>query len=823
MGFAVCAGALAALAAVLRFWSDNAATAGVLISAIGAFVSVAALLADVLRGDADPVYGSPHEERRRAADALAEAVGEQWAAEARLRRLQDPVPLEVSWRPADRRLADHPENIRRVESLPAPREGEAGETAGSFARLPGRRVVVLGGPGLGKSVLAVRFVLDRLAARRAGGPVPVIFPLAGWDPVRTGLRDWLADRLAADYRPLAGPADGRRTLARALLDAGLVLPVLDGFDELARSAYGDAVRRVNAELDVALPLVVTSRSDAWAAAVAEGDVLTAAEVVELLPLGLDRAAAHLERTARPLYPVGEEPCTVWTPVLRELARRPRLPLATALTTPLMVALARAVYGDTSRDPSELLDPRRFPTADAVEEHLLGAFVPAAFTDAGPGVTADAVRRLTLLARELHRRGTGRLAWWELESLLPRALPVYAPGVLAMALLSVLLLPVALARAARDLAGVEDAVSLAATLAGQTLGFAIGVLCLLPTGRGRPGPRLLARQTLVTAAASAMLWAGFAAADDLRFGFRFGGVTDGWVPDLLGGCLFSLLFTLFFGIAGLPRRPVPLGLPWSGAAGRAAARICGAALLVGGTVAAGAALLGRSGSPWTVLIGVTCAGTGAALLLSGGRPAGQDGGRPPRAGRVAGRFAAGLLRGTAVAMLIGVVSCTAAGLAAVGVTVLKSGTASGLPGAERGGWSYAERHGVRSAATGREQRGTLLFPGHGARPVAYPAGVRPPDCAMPLLRDRRCVPFVSRHTVFESRGGAVAVRLALPGRTPPTVAYAANLGSVLPEPGRAWLTEGPAAGLLARCLPPFVAAGVLIGVVGGCVCGVCTGR
>ncbi|TXS79970.1 hypothetical protein EAO69_02585, partial [Streptomyces sp. me109] len=50
--------------------------------------------------------------RRRAADALAEAVREQWAAEARLRRLHDPGPLDVRWAPADRRLADHPENIR---------------------------------------------------------------------------------------------------------------------------------------------------------------------------------------------------------------------------------------------------------------------------------------------------------------------------------------------------------------------------------------------------------------------------------------------------------------------------------------------------------------------------------------------------------------------------------------------------------------------------------------------------------------------------------------------------------------------------------------
>ncbi|MGW0577358.1 NACHT domain-containing protein [Streptomyces sp. NPDC002920] len=817
LGYAVCAAALVVLAGVLRFSWDNTATAGVLVSAIGAFVSVVALVADVLRGDAGSVPHSPDRERRRAADGLAEAVREEWAAEARLRRLRDPVPLDVRWKAADERLADHPQNVRRP-LLPAPRDCRIEDVAGWFAARSGRRLVVLGGPGSGKSVLAVRFVLDRLAARQPGGPVPVIFPLAGWDPRGCGLRDWLAQRLAADYHPLAGPADDRHTLARALLDAGLVEPVLDGFDELARHSYGEAVRVINAELDDDLPLLLTSRTDAWASAVAEGDVLTAAEVVRLLPLDLPQAAAHLERTARPLHPADGEPGTVWTPVLRELVDRPGHPLTGALATPLMVALARAVYSDTSRDPSELLDPVRFPTVDAVEEHLLGAFVPAAFTDAGPRATADAVRRLTLLAGELHRRGTRRLAWWELEALLPRALRMYAPGLVSLTVLSALLLPVALARAVRDLSGVEDALSLVATLVGQTLGFAFGVMYLLPAGGGRPDRRLGARQTVVTVTVSTVLWAGFAAADDLRFGFRFGGVTDGWLPDLLGGCLFSLLFTLFFGIAGLPRRPAPLGLPWSGAAGRVAARVCGTALLLAGTGAAGSALLGRSGDPWTLLMGITGAGAGVALLVSGGRRAEEAGGAPPRAGRVAGRFATGAVRGTAAALLIGVTSCTAAGFAASGVTVLKSGATTDLSGRELDGWRFAQRHGVRTAVTGLPVRGVLLFPGRRARPVAYPEGARPPDCSMPLLHDRRCVGFVSRRTVFESRDGAVAVRLGTSGgRT--TLAYAANLRSVLPEAARAWLTEAPVSGIVGRCLPPFLAAGVLIGVVGGCVSGV----
>ncbi|MER6079803.1 NACHT domain-containing protein [Streptomyces sp. NPDC001833] len=828
LGLSACAAALAALTLVLRFSWDDAATEGVLVSAIGTLVSVAALVADVLRGDADPAPRSAEEDRCRAADALAEAVREQWAAEARLRRLQDPEPIEVGWAPADRRLADHPENVGRGGRLPAPRAWRVEDLAAWFAGLPGRRLVVLGGPGSGKSVLAMRFVLARLAARRPGGPVPVLFPLAGWDPRRTGLRDWLADRLAADYRPLGTVLDGSRTLARSLLDTGLVLPVLDGFDELARPAYGDAVRRINAELDDDLPLLLTSRRAAWSAAVADGDVLTAAEVVELLPLDLAQASAHLERTARPLRTADGAPGTVWTPVLRVFARDPDCAPARALTTPLMVALARAVYGDTSRDPSELLDQERFASVGAVEEHLLGAFVPAAFADADPRAASDAVRRLTLLARALHRRDTGRLAWWELESLLPRALRVFGPGLLSMAVLSALLLPVTVTRAVHRLTGVEDVLSLVAALVGQTLGFAFGVARLLPDGADRPdgGPagepdlRFLVRQGLTAVGVTGALWAAFAYADDLRFGFRFGSVTDGWLPDLLGGGLFSLLFTLFFGTAGLSRRPVPLGLPWSGTGERTTARLCGAVLLLGGAGTAGTVLLGRTGDPWTLLVGVTAAGAGAALLVSAGRRAGREGALPARPGRVVRRFAAGMVRGTAVTLLTGVTACTIAGLAATGVTLLKSGAAPELAGRHLEGWRFTERDGVRTAAAARPLRGTLLLPGAGARPIAYPWGAEPPDCTIPLVPERRCVVFHSRETEFESRGGVVTVRLAGPsagGRA--TVAYAADLRSVLPPNARAWLTRGQAAPFVARCLPPFVAAGVLVGLVGGCVCGV----
>ncbi|WP_098240239.1 NACHT domain-containing protein [Streptomyces formicae] len=356
------------------------------VSVVGVMVSAAALLVDILRRtDAPPEPGAV---LRQTADGLAEAVRVQWAEEARLRRLQDPEPLNVRWRWADRLLTDDTRNIRRGRPAPEPQPGDncLASIATAFEEVPSRRMVVLGSPGSGKSVLAMCCTLDLVRRRTPGTAVPVLFPLAAWDPGTTPLRTWLVERLVAEYRPLAATTDGT-LLAASLLDAGLITPVLDGFDELPPALYGTAMRRLNAELDDGMPVLVTSRTTAWRSTVACSDVLTGAEVLELLPLEFAEATSYLERTARPLRGPGDRRTTVWTSVLDSLQNDPRTLAASALlqilTNPLMVALARTVYGDVSRDPQELLDDPRFETTAGIERHLLDAFVPAAFGDGVP--------------------------------------------------------------------------------------------------------------------------------------------------------------------------------------------------------------------------------------------------------------------------------------------------------------------------------------------------------------------------------------------------------------------------------------------------------
>jgi transcriptional regulator with XRE-family HTH domain len=325
-----------------------------------------------------------------AVTTLRSAVEARWRREEEQRQIHDPVPLPTRWTGALSSLRDSWLNIGGETDL----SGRLDQIVETYRRVGSRRLVVLGRAGSGKTILTTRFVLDLLDAGAAGDPVPVIFSLGSWHPERLGLRDWLAGQLIRDHPFLATPAPGGGTTAAALVDAGRVLPVLDGFDEIATGLHRPALVALNT---TTLPLLLTSRMDEYQDAVEGTDVLTSAAAVVLADLTCDDLADYLPRTTRKTG--------VWQPVLDEV--RAGGPLAEVLTTPLMVALARRIYSDTpDHDPKELLG---FREAGEIERHLLGSFVPAVY-----GRDAERVRPwLGYLADHLNQLGTHDVAWWQL--------------------------------------------------------------------------------------------------------------------------------------------------------------------------------------------------------------------------------------------------------------------------------------------------------------------------------------------------------------------------------------------------------------------------
>jgi hypothetical protein len=83
------------------------------------------------------------------------AVQEQWRDEEKFRRLQDPFPLPVSWTAADATVTDHWGNVcgRSTDGEPVHLDGQLGDVVDVFDRVPSGRLVVLGKPGAGKTVL----------------------------------------------------------------------------------------------------------------------------------------------------------------------------------------------------------------------------------------------------------------------------------------------------------------------------------------------------------------------------------------------------------------------------------------------------------------------------------------------------------------------------------------------------------------------------------------------------------------------------------------------------------------------------------------------
>ncbi|MFJ2738683.1 helix-turn-helix domain-containing protein [Streptomyces sp. NPDC087440] len=362
-----------------------------------------------------------------AADRLAAVLQGRWQREMEQRGAHNPFPLPVRWQPVAAELADHWDNVRRVppggSAGPLDLTGDLTDIADVFRRVPSGRLVVLGRAGSGKTILTLRFVLDHLATRTRAEPVPVIFGLASWDPTADNLRDWLVDRLLRDHPDLVAPAPGGSTLAAALVEAGRILPVLDGFDEIPEALRSAALPALNS---TSLPMLVTCRPHEFREAVAASDVLTWAAGIVITDLTPADFSDYLRRSSR---------TTRWGPVLGELREQPDSPasknLTEVLSTPLMVALVRTTYNGAASDPSVLLDTGRFPTPHDLEDHLLGSFVPTVYGPNSTGLrrpdwTVGRVQHwLGHLAGHLDRLGTPDLAWWQLGTSLSRSSRILA--------------------------------------------------------------------------------------------------------------------------------------------------------------------------------------------------------------------------------------------------------------------------------------------------------------------------------------------------------------------------------------------------------------
>ncbi|MGW6528501.1 NACHT domain-containing protein [Streptomyces venezuelae] len=384
----------------------------VLVCAVALGLAAVWGLPAVKRGDADPVgawvglaglmvagwsgwmswRALRHQERDAVAMAglLARAVL-QAESRARAQLLgQDSTTIDV-------RFGARPATTRNAAG--AAEEGRLSEVASYYQRLRPGRLVITGGPGAGKTVLAVELILALLENRKPEDPVPVRLSLTSWttlpasprgvgrvaanrDPgvAAHAVRAWICRHLVDTYAGISP------TTAAALMDAGLILPVLDGLDEMAAEdtpGYGSPARQALSVLNAfqqgrsKAPMVLTCRSEQYEALAAVQVWAQDAARIEITQVSHAqvRQFVHerVESTAR------------WECLLDALDRAPSSALVRALSTPWRLTMAVTTYeqrdaatGEYLREPEDLLTPV-LGTDHAVRDHLLGLFLQDAIT------------------------------------------------------------------------------------------------------------------------------------------------------------------------------------------------------------------------------------------------------------------------------------------------------------------------------------------------------------------------------------------------------------------------------------------------------------
>ncbi|MFE5406977.1 NACHT domain-containing protein [Streptomyces sp. NPDC056580] len=400
--------------------ADTAGLLGLPIGVAGLVAAVAALRR--------PAQGTDAELVRQWAATLAVQVQE---SEGKVRhqllgRDTRRIDLRYTLRAVPGRAAQAPGAGRTFRA-----PGGAGadlDIAGFFRATRPRRLVIGGAPGSGKTVLALELALALAADRTNTDPVPVRIPMAQWDTAHT-LPELLEKHLT---RALDWPEE----MARRLVSHGMVLPVLDGLDEmdppLADGSPDPDAPRAKAALQhlnayqkglEAGSLVLTSRMANYEALLAREPLVDAALVV-VSPVASEPALTYLRDRCRDQ--------ARWQPLLDHLEAHPSCVHARTLSTPWRLGLTATVYRYHG-DPAELLT---LYDSGALDQHLLARYIPAAVEpaagDPGPPLYGPTQVHLWLHHLTGHLTPTGATAHQTTDITVHGLWPSAGPGRVRMA-------------------------------------------------------------------------------------------------------------------------------------------------------------------------------------------------------------------------------------------------------------------------------------------------------------------------------------------------------------------------------------------------------
>jgi hypothetical protein len=305
--------------------------------------------------------------------------------------------------------------VGRYRQVGGADEGGLDTVLDYYLSLSPRRLVILGGPGAGKTVLAMQLLIRLLEQRKMDKtlPVPVLISAAAYDTSRPW-GEWLTGHLAQRFAIAVQEA-------KRMVRERRVLPVVDGLDEMDLTGEPVRARMLVDALNSAAfmqgenraAVVVTCRHEQYQALQTAVDRATH---IAMVTLNGNEIADYLAEQLPPLE------AEVWEPVLAALRGDPVGPLAEQLATPWRMTLALTVFRDRG-NPAELLPgPGLDRYAERVNALLLDRYVPSAvrLQDPSGRPTEDQVKQLlTDLARDLewqaHHKGSATDIeldeWW----------------------------------------------------------------------------------------------------------------------------------------------------------------------------------------------------------------------------------------------------------------------------------------------------------------------------------------------------------------------------------------------------------------------------
>jgi hypothetical protein len=368
--------------------------------------------ADLLAGRMSDAWSEQRAEQRKIKESAPVRVGWSWGSDdiaLPRRQLNASPPLSTDPRPVPTTSDEAVEEQVSRSGLVTRLYEEV------YARLRHGRLVLIGGPGVGKTGAMSLLLLEALRHRdrlsgpdRVNVPVPVWLTLGSWDPTRQGLREWVVATMARNHPFLRAAQFGPDAIEQ-LFDTGRVGLFLDGLDEMPDARRDQAMERLRTEAS-GRRVVLTSRPDQYRAASEAGGGLPYTAVVELRPVGPKAAADYLLEGQ-----VGAARHT-WRQVTERLKADPKGVLARTLNTPLTLSLARTAH---PTDPAPLLDPG-LGTERALRGHLLDQALVTAYPN--PRERDHATYWLGWIAHHMNTQPDGPtrdLRWWDIPTWIPR--------------------------------------------------------------------------------------------------------------------------------------------------------------------------------------------------------------------------------------------------------------------------------------------------------------------------------------------------------------------------------------------------------------------